>query len=270
MNAALRACASLVKHRVTLDGVMAATLASAGILVMGEAYTRTSLGDAEPPEACRYPPTSDILTAEHVRELEQGTLVVIRNALTSTVLKATQEDVLKLVENMDTSNHDNDDDVRQDSICWVRESDSSLHGDGMIHCIKLLRGIPFLLKRHGYDKSHSFVVPRQCQLSQYLPSDGYVRHLDRCISTLEEMGLLGWWRASDYRHRTITAILYLNDNQWDSGGQLRCFKSDETFQDVNPAGGTLIIFDSSKVEHMVLSSTSDRYALTCWINGVLD
>jgi hypothetical protein len=242
------------------------------MLVLVEAYTRTALADALSAADSRYPPMSAILKEKHVRELERGKLVVLHNVLTADTLKATQDDVQKLIQSMKTT--DNDEDVRTDSVCWLREQGSD-QGDGMNHCIKLLRGVPFLLERYGYDKSHSFVVPRQCQLSQYVPGGGYVRHVDRCLSTMAEMGLLGWWRASDYRHRTVTAILYLNDEQWSSGGHLRCFDArseegeDVGYRDVNPAGGTLIIFDSASVEHMVLPSTADRYALTCWINGVL-
>lgn len=280
----------------SLDGAVALLAASTGALVLAEGYHRTSLGDAQTASECRYPPVSHILTAKHVRELEKGDMVVLRNVLSKAQLKGVRDEIS--MSTIPWKQHDNDDDVRQDSVCWVRESDGQnsdlgltngvkerarrqQHGDGMIHCIKLLRGVPFLLERHGYETSNSYVVPRQCQLSRYLPGGaGYVRHLDRCVSTLQEMGLLGWLRASDFRHRTVTAILYLNDSEWKDGGQLRCFDCSEEqegdddddrplFQDVNPAGGTLILFDSSKVEHMVMPSTSDRYALTCWINGTL-
>lgn len=257
------------KH-ISLDSVLALSVTTTCILVLVEAYTRTALSDASSAADCRYPPLSAILKEKHVRELERGKLVVLYNVLTADTLKATQDDVQKHIQSMKTT--DNDDDVRTDYVCWLREQGNA-QGDGMNHCIKLLRGVPFLLEKYGYDKSHSFVVPRQCQLSQYMPGGGYVRHVDRCLSTVAEMGLLGWWRASDYRHRTVTAILYLNDEQWCSGGNLRLFASDEgedvKHRDVNPAGGTLIIFDSASVEHMVLPSTADRYALTCWINGVL-
>lgn len=127
-------------------------------------------------------------------------------------------------------------------------------------------------------------------------AEGYVRHLDRCTLSIGEMGLLGWLRASDYRHRVITAILYLNSPTWNSGGELRLFDYNNTtttatgidnvsggsrssssdadinYSDILPTGGKLILFDSSKVEHQVLASHvggEDRYALTCWFNGNL-
>ena len=55
----------------------------------------------------------------------------------------------------------NDSDVRQDRICWVRESDGTAQGgsggkgfsklgDGLLHCVKVLRSIPHALEEHGY------------------------------------------------------------------------------------------------------------------------
>lgn len=282
----MRALKWLKAPFISADAALLLGVCSAGIAVLAEASLRTSLNDAETAKECRYPPASDLLTAAHVRELERGNLVVLRNVLPASVLAAARAEACSLHHAgvMSSENHGNADDVRQDRICWIREDDTEAHCDGMVHCLKLLRGIPFLLTRHDYSRSHSFVVPRQCQLSLYPSSAGagYARHLDRCTLDILHMGLLGWLRARDYRRRTVTAILYLNDADWTSGGHLRCFekeglKMDDTpaapspddgaYQDVNPVGGTLIIFDSSRVEHQVMPSSSDRYALTCWING---
>jgi hypothetical protein len=205
---------------------------------------------------------------------------VIHNVLSVATLKNARENVQRLSGAMDIANHLNDDDVRQDQILSIRESDHEhgVHGDELIHCIKLLRGIPFLLNKFGYNKSHSYLVPKQCQLARYKPDGSmYVRHLDRCNLSVNEMGLVEFLRASDYRERVVTAILYLNRSDWDSGGELRVFnhheegeERDDEGVDIIPTGGKLILFDSSKVEHQVLASRGDdRYALTCWINGTL-
>ncbi|KAI2512505.1 prolyl 4-hydroxylase alpha-subunit [Fragilaria crotonensis] len=90
-------------------------------------------------------------------------------------------------------------------------------------------------------------------------------------STLSELGLLEWWRLSDYRQRVTTVILYLNepDRQESDGGMLRCWanpKDREESFDIVPKGGTLVIFQSDLVEHMVLPSSVDRYALTNWVS----
>jgi len=261
-----------VLRRINLDNAMASIVGISSGIVLGEAYFRTSLSDAQTAKECRYPPASGILSPSHVRELENNHMVVIHNVLSSSELEGARECARELGDSMDRTNHENDSDVRQDQICVVKESDTNEHGDDMMHCIKLLRGIPFLLDRFTYDSSSSYIVPRQLQLARYLPDGSvYIRHLDKCTSTLAEMGLLGWLRSSDYRYRAVTIILYLNDPEWNSGGNLRCFGEDDASSiDVNPTGGTLIIFDSSKIEHQVLPSLMDRYALTLWINEAVN
>lgn len=200
-------------------------------------------------------------------------MVVINNVLSPSDIRFARKNVEALGKKMDMSL--NDSDVRQDQILSIRENDEHDHGDALIHCMKLLRGIPFLLEKFDYATSHSHVVPRQCQLAMYKPDGSiYVRHLDRCNVSIYEMGLLEWLRASDYRHRVVTAILYLNAPDWDGGGELRLFDNadddDKRYSDIVPSGGKLIIFDSSRVEHQVLASHhEDRFALTCWFNGDL-
>lgn len=208
---------------------------------------------------------------------------MIHNVLSVETLKYARENIEKLSDAMDNANHLNDSDVRQDQILSIRESDHhehGIHGDALIHCVKLLRGTPFLLNKFDYITSHSHLVPKQCQLARYKPdgSSIYVRHLDRCNLSMNEMGVVEFLRASDYRGRVVTAILYLNNSDWDSGGELRVFnhrdkgeERDEMGVDITPTGGKLILFDSSKVEHQVLASRGNdpRYALTCWVNGTL-
>mmetsp|Transcript_40598 Transcript_40598/g.84975 ORF Transcript_40598/g.84975 Transcript_40598/m.84975 type:complete len:305 (-) Transcript_40598:177-1091(-) len=300
-----------ILRKISLDKAALGIVSVAAITVLGEAACRTSLGDAQNANECRYPPLSSIVTEEHVRELEEKSVVVIHNILSKSTLHNARRNVEALRVNMNASL--NDEDVRQDQILSIRENDNNdndndnddhhhqqqqqQHGDALIHCIKLLRGIPFLLDRFGYATSHSHVIPRQCQLAMYKP-DGksiYVRHLDRCNLSLGEMGLVGWLRASDYRHRVVTAILYLNTPLLD-GGELRLFDDDDDDDDndnsagdddderrqkqqqqqqqkhcdIVPSGGKLILFDSSRIEHQVLASRGDdRYALTCWFNGDL-
>lgn len=89
-------------------------------------------------------------------------------------------------------------------------------------------------------------------------------------------------RAKDYRRRSITAILYLNEADWDAspdvdGGSLKCYiqaDSDDVtgstatrVDKVCPSGGTLVIFDSRYLLHEVEPSHRDRLALTLWVVG---
>lgn len=178
--------------------------------------------------------------------------------------------------------------------------------ESLLHCIRFIRGVDYALEEAGYYINNATnttttsttrsgrVVPQQCQLAFYPGNQhaSYKRHLDTCIATIYELGLLEWWRLSDYRQRVVTVILYLNDPDrlTDDGGALRCWikhrndinnnsrnhhqdgnddrndKEEESSFDIVPKGGTLVIFQSDLVEHMVLPSKVDRYALTNWIS----
>lgn len=176
-------------------------------------------------------------------------------------------------------------------------------GAAMMHCAQILRGVAFALEQRGYQGSHDHRVPKQLQLGWY-PGDwesGYMRHSDCCTKSISDLGILDWLRKQDYRERVLTAILYLNESNWrptsilrstsslglqghrGDGGELRCYHAvdsqtqlreegskkgaQDSYTDVVPRGGTLIIFDSRRIEHQVLPGGKDRYALTCWING---
>ncbi|KAL7532535.1 hypothetical protein ACHAXR_004692 [Thalassiosira sp. AJA248-18] len=260
-------------RKINLDRAALGLVSIAAAGVLGEAATRTSLSDAQSARECRYPPLSSIITEDHIRELEENNYVVIHNVLSTSTLQCARKNVEALSIKMNASNHSNDSDVRQDQILSIRENDEHDHGDALIHCMKLLRGIPYLLHKFEHVTSFSNIVPRQCQLARYKPDGSvYVRHLDRCNSSINEMGLVGWLRASDYRHRVVTAILYLNAPDWGGGGELRLFEGDDDDKhyDIVPEGGKLVLFDSARVEHQVLAShNEDRYALTCWFNGDL-
>lgn len=84
----------------------------------------------------------------------------------------------------------------------------------------------------------------------YPPGAFYLRHVDR-------------FRDDD--RRMVSAALYLND-AWrpEHGGQLRMFLKDGTEHDVQPLGGTLVVFLSGDMPHEVLPCTRDRLSLTGW------
>ena len=76
--------------------------------------------------------------------------------------------------------------------------------------------------------------------------------------------------------RKISVLLYLNDDKWDAkkdGGILRAYikknqqnngNNDVEVQDVIPAGGKLVLFDSALVEHEVLPTYKERWAVVGW------
>ncbi len=89
-------------------------------------------------------------------------------------------------------------------------------------------------------------------LTLYPPGAHYARHLDR---------------FRDAMHRTVSTILYLNED-WSEGdgGQLRIYTGKEAGEqiDVLPLGGTLVTFLSERFEHEVLPSARERISLTGW------
>ena len=75
--------------------------------------------------------------------------------------------------------------------------------------------------------------------------------------------------------RRISLLLYLNTDEWTEkdGGILRAYikqsaKGDTGVpihqQDVIPTGGRLVLFDSAEVEHEVLPTNKERWAIVGW------
>jgi hypothetical protein len=87
--------------------------------------------------------------------------------------------------------------------------------------------------------------------------------------------------------RKISLLLYLNDETWDAkrdGGVLRAYLPAEektpkrsssdgkgsvvsSYHDITPKGGTLVLFDSASVEHEVLPTHRERWAVVGWFLG---
>ncbi len=87
-------------------------------------------------------------------------------------------------------------------------------------------------------------------VAHYPPGAGYHRHRDR---------------FRDQPGRVVSTVLYLNEDWTEpDGGQLRVWSDRSTFSDIEPLGGTLVAFWSEDVEHAVLPTTADRWAITGW------
>jgi len=297
-------------NNINGDTLAALAVASGCTALLVEAYYRTKLHDADAPDDCVNHYADSLIQARHVQALQTQGLVVIPKALSSSQLALARRDVARFqkrssgpVEEARFEATTNDADVRQDQVAWISSSESSLTskdtqlGEGLSFCIDLVRGVTSALLKHDYEGSslvchqhqhhYQYRVPQLCQLAMY-PGNGsasYQRHLDQCNASLSDLGILEWFRLSDYRGRAITVILYLNDPERTlaDGGALRCWvaklepptnlkhlKNQHLFEpsfDIQPTGGTMIIFQSDRVEHMVLPSCTDRFALTSWVDG---
>jgi hypothetical protein len=115
------------------------------------------------------------------------------------------------------------------------------------------------------DSSKKLLVPKLSQLAMYdgvgrsvSVKPGYVAHLDNCA----EVG------GEGENHRELTAIVYLNGApQGCSGGSLRCYHADgETYEEVVPKAGRMVIFKSRELLHEVTPVLGwRRLALSAWI-----
>jgi Rps23 Pro-64 3,4-dihydroxylase Tpa1-like proline 4-hydroxylase len=74
--------------------------------------------------------------------------------------------------------------------------------------------------------------------------------------------------------RKFTCILYLNPEYKDGdGGELRICQNRDTYEDVTPDGGRMVLFWRDEIPHEFLPTApnskeneeKDRYALTLWI-----
>jgi len=291
----------LLRRLGSADVAALITVPPACALTFLEAYMRTDVADADLPHKCQYSPIAGCLRSTQVRQLEQNGFVVLEGAsapISGCLLRQAREGAMAVQqEEKRFALSTNDADVRQDHLCWLRETDGMPAAPvqdrqwapldkALVHCMRLLRGVAWALECHQYTCSHQHQVPQQVQLAWY-PGNGhshYVRHLDSCVDPAYEIGLMAWLRVSDYRRRSVTAILYLNDDAWNlaqDGGGLRLYldkgsvgqheahtdANGESYVDVIPRGGTLVLFDSRRIEHEVLPTNKDRLALTCWILG---
>lgn len=93
-------------------------------------------------------------------------------------------------------------------------------------------------------------VPQTMMLAAYPPGAHYRRHFDS-------------YGGRDIP-RFVTCLLYVG---WEPavGGQLRAYTPSEGVRDIEPCPGRLCVFFSQEIEHEVLKSVGDRYAITLWI-----
>ena len=95
----------------------------------------------------------------------------------------------------------------------------------------------------------------ECHLSLYPPGSYYKKHVDQ----FRGIGL-----------RTITTILYLNENwQETDGGQLCLYTNPDKEQDfevIQPHGGQLVTFLSARFPHEVLLAHRERMSITGWFS----
>eukprot|EP00933_Yihiella_yeosuensis_P051552 TRINITY_DN49518_c0_g1_i1.p1 TRINITY_DN49518_c0_g1~~TRINITY_DN49518_c0_g1_i1.p1 ORF type:complete len:310 (-),score=57.27 TRINITY_DN49518_c0_g1_i1:202-1131(-) len=288
--------------------VAKAVVISAGCAGGAFALRRSYLPESDSSNACRHLKLNSFIAAESVRELETAGFIVLPNAGQavlgpSTVAGARRDAHVLQAASRFAPGSNRGAKMRGDTVCWLcYEEQEDAIGSDLLQCMEMLRGIAYALEQNSYRGSHSHCVPKLQQLSCYpagAAAQGYARHLDCNLQSIFDLGPLAWLKASGNRARVITAILYLNDDDWGTvpvsavngdegnsckrdGGELRLFHgpkwfatgSDASagewrdFTDIEPRGGTLVIFNSRLIEHQVFPTHwRERFALTCWVGG---
>ena len=143
-----------------------------------------------------------------------------------------------------------DDSVRGDFIRWVDETDEvALANPALREYFADMEAL-----RENFNRSlYLGLAEIESHFTIYPPGAFYRRHLDR-------------FRGSEQRQ--VSSILYLNQG-WspEHGGQLRLYldeANEAAYLDIEPAGGTLVLFLSGRFWHEVLPATRQRMSLTGW------
>ncbi len=136
--------------------------------------------------------------------------------------------------------------IRSDEILWL---DAAQGNEGRQRCLARFEQLRLAVNRHLQLGLFEF----ECHYARYAPGAFYRKHFDRF--------------RNDGR-RTLSSVLYLNED-WKKGdgGALRLHLNDRgspDHVDVQPAGGTLILFLSDRFAHEVLPARRERLSLTGW------
>jgi SM-20-related protein len=136
--------------------------------------------------------------------------------------------------------------VRNDSIYWLDAIGQSAEQETYL---KRMMELQASLNRHFFLGLFEF----ETHFAIYPPGGVYHKHLDQFKGQQE---------------RQVSAILYLNEAwQVKDGGELRLYlggTTDQSFLDIAPLGGRMILFLSGKFFHEVLPATRERISLTGW------
>ncbi len=135
--------------------------------------------------------------------------------------------------------------IRNDYIHWLNNRSEE---PTERHLIELVQDFVDYLNRTCFTGILSF----EFHYAIYPKGSFYKRHLDQ---------------FSNDDSRRYTMIFYLNENWGEKdGGQLVLYLGNETVT-ILPKGGTLVFFESQKIEHEVLPSYRERMSLTGWLKN---
>lgn len=134
--------------------------------------------------------------------------------------------------------------IRGDHVLWV---DENLAGPALKAALARLE----ILRQTVNQALFLGLFDVELHFAIYPPGAGYQRHLDR---------------FRDDNRRSLTVILYLNENWHPENGGLLRFWPEENGEplEIKPIGGTLVTFLSDRFWHEVLPARRERLSLTGW------
>lgn len=207
------------------------------------------------------------LSSESLSELTSSGYVIIDNFLPGDLQEALRKDVSNLRQNskfkvakigQDSTNALNTE-IRVAETCFVGPTK-------LLDCPNEDRSTLYtILDQIRQDLPQPLDTTLSEFLYAYYPSGGfYRRHRDAIPGSASIL-------------RKYSLLLYLNKDWTDqAGGKLRLHKDsggdflppgeDPKFQDVDPLGGTLVLFESDKLPHEVLDTQAERIAIVGWYN----
>jgi SM-20-related protein len=137
--------------------------------------------------------------------------------------------------------------IRNDHVKWLEDSASPAQQ----HYLYTLEQLRLAINRTLCLGLFDF----ECHLSIYPPGSYYRRHVDQ----FRGIGL-----------RTVSSILYLNENWEDAdGGQLCLYANPQDESEhvrIQPYGGQLVTFLSAEFPHEVLTARRERMSITGWFS----
>lgn len=132
--------------------------------------------------------------------------------------------------------------LRGDFIHWLENPNSTAQQ----HYLEAMNELRTTLNRDLYLGLFEF----ETHFAVYPTGTGYAKHLDQLSHTQD---------------RQVSSILYLNQNwQAEDEGELRLYLNADTYQDISPQGGKLVLFLSERFWHEVLPANRQRISLTGW------
>ena len=103
----------------------------------------------------------------------------------------------------------------------------------------------------------------ELQLVAYAAGGSYQRHVDW------KPGMLIGPEGCTSVKRSISLLLYLTPDDWNpaaDGGALRVYDGASAHMDVQALPGQLVLFDSSRIAHEVLTTRRDRMLVAGWLH----